>query len=741
VITLYPVWTDRLALHSITLQDGLGSLTAVLAFATVFYAPGYLLAHSTNLFSFRPKPFADRSLWAIATSFSLTPILAYGIGRTLGLTPLCWLLAASALATLVLLLRRQNSHPHWPARDRRLTLLLATGWTLFVLLMLVDLQLGHRLYFSVVMADQSYRIAFTDAVLRTGVPPDNPLYFAGTAAPMRYYYFWYVLCAAVAKLAHVSAQQAFIASSVWAGFGLLATVKLFATNFFRWSRRTTCIALGLLAVMGADLIPSLGNAILQPTLNGDIEWWSVDPIDAWPDSLLWVPHHVASVLCCTFAFLLLWKARNPTTPRARNTAVALAGIAFASAFGLSIYVAFGFALLMLAWLLRLASLRDPSRWTTCRQTAAAALLAAALLTPFLIELSGVLNPHLPAAANAPPSPTAHPFVLSVRQMIDSGLLTGLPIFSALNHSHPQLLDQTLRLLLLPAGLAMELGLYGFLLILLLRLKRRRTLPPNDARDTALFLTLSGLLLTMFLSSSVITNNDFGYRAVMLPQFFLTLLSAEILSAWFPPRTSAANTPPFPIPPTPTRRRLTIALLALGIAGSVYAAVLLRVWLPIEARYHRKGYEQLPTDAFQLREAFAVLHRIASPAAVVAFRAPAYELDRDDAVMTPTDFYQRMIVQNTARQFLNAEQKCAIQFGGDPNRCHAIQQATTTLYALPAPSPDAARAFCARFGAQYLLIGHHDPAWQSPTGWPANLPIVAAEPSFNILRCAETPSTR
>jgi hypothetical protein len=711
------------------LQDVLGSLVAVLAFALVLYAPGYVFAYATNLFSFRSKDFSERSLWSIACSLCVVPIVAYLAGRTVGLNGLCWLLAGSSIAVLPLLLRNRTP-PYWPRRDRLITVLVGGGLTLFVLLMLIDFQVGNKLYFSVVMADQSYRIAFIDTVVRTGVPPANPLYFSGSPAPMRYYYFWYILCAAVVKIAHVSARQAYLASSIWAGIGLLVTVKLYASRFFRWERRQRWIALGLLFVTGADLIPALGNIVLQASLNGDIEWWSVDPIDAWPDSLLWVPHHVASVLCCLLCFLILWRTLEYSASmiqvRSKNLwPIVLSGLAFASAFGLSVYVAFGFALMMAVWIVRLAILRDPDRVALWRRLAVTSLISAVVLLPFLWELASSLAHAAGSQKAASTEPAAHLFSLSVRRMIDSGLLTGLPVFAAWNQSHPVLLDQSLRLLLLLPGLAMELGLYGAVLVLLLFAKRRRSLPSNRARDTALFFAVCGLVMTMFVSSSVISNNDFGYRAVMLPQFFLLLLTADILVGW---RTKGV----YPaLRPTPVRTRLIYSLLALGLAGSVYGAILLRVWLPIEAPIIENGFSQLPEDNFEIRQAFATLNRIAPANAVVAFRAIPAEVHTKDEVMTPNEFYQRMLVMDAGRQMLNAEWKCATHFGGDPAPCADIQTATTHLYASPSPSAAWARGYCARFGVQYLTISHRDPNWSSQSGWSATLPEIG----FKIFQCA------
>ncbi len=738
--TLYPVWTESFFQHNFMIRDVLGSLVAVLAFAGVLYAPGYLLAYGTDLFGFRRMPFAERSLWALACSLSVAPIGAHLVGRCAGLSGVCWFFTALALGSLLLLLRR-TSRADWAGRDRRTTALVVCGWTAFVLLLLVDVQVGKRLYFSVVMADQSYRIAFTDAVVRTGVPPANPLYFAGTPAPMRYYYFWYVLCAAVVKLAHVSARQAFVASSVWAGFGLIATVQLYTTHFFRWARKQRWIALGLLLVSGADLIPALGQAILQPSLNGDTEWWSVDPIDSWPDSLLWVPHHVASALCCLLGFLFLWRTvqATPLGPspwpirESRRWAVVWpivwAAAAFASAVGLSVYVAFGFALLMLAWLLRLILVHHRAWGAWWRRTAVAGLLSVGLLAPYLREL--VTGSALAANGTGQQSSARPPhlFALSVRRMIDSELLTGLPVFAAWRGSHPVLLDQAIRLCLLTPGLAMELGLYGAVLVLLLRARRRKQ--PGEvhaAHEAAFFFTVCGLIVTMFLSSSVITNNDFGYRAVMLPQFFLLLLTAEVLGSWW----ASAELPVLRL--TTERGRLLRGLLALGVAGFLYWALLLRAWLPIEAHRVQSGFRASPDDAFQIREAFAVLDRVAPREAVVAFRPIDPTPDRHGEVMVPNEFYQRMLVMDTGRPILNAEGKCAVHFGGDPRACTAIQEATAELYASPAPSAAWAQGFCSRFGVHYLAISAWDPDWATGTGWPVTLPEVAREPRFRILRC-------
>ena len=108
---------------------------------------------------------------------------------------------------------------------------------------LVDIGFGNKLHMSVTVYDHSLRAAFVDAAVRTGVPPGNPLYWTlsatgvGHAAPMRYYYFWYVVCGVVVKIAGVSARQAMTASCVWAGFGLAAVIVLVLQIFSKPDER------------------------------------------------------------------------------------------------------------------------------------------------------------------------------------------------------------------------------------------------------------------------------------------------------------------------------------------------------------------------------------------------------------------------------------------------------------------------------------------------------------------------
>jgi hypothetical protein len=708
-----------------TVLDVTGSLIAVAVFAVVLLAPGYAVGYASNLFGFRGLGRMERALWSNAYSFGVMPLGAYLVCRFAGLAVGSWV-AVGLAAVVVLLAWTQRGRAAGWGRGGALAGTAVGVWIGVAVASLVDVQVGHRLYFSVVEFDQSYRVAFTDAVLRTGVPPTNPLYFAGHGAPLRYYYFWYVLCAMVAKIAHVTARQAFVASTVWAGLGLAGMVALCVRHFLAIpGRRGTAIAVGLLGVMGADLLPALGSVLRGEPLHGEMEWWSVDPFCSWQGAVLWVPHHTASLLCCLLSFLLIWRTRGEVSGRDRVGAVLLSSVAFASSVGLSIYVAFGFTLSMAAWTARLAVRGE--RGTAWRMVLAG-VLGGLWLLPFLRELSDERSRT--AAGQA--ATATHVFSFSVRRIIDPELLTGLGMFAGWKQAHPGLLDTVARLVLLLPGLVLELGFYGAVFVLLLLARRGRAEGGDaraEARSTALFLSGWGLAMVVFLRSAVIENNDFGYRGAMLPQMFLLLLGADLLASWWSGHAEAAWV-------TKTRGRavLLYGLLVLGVAGTVYQGAMLRGFLPLQAR-QASGFKALPAEVYQARVAFGMLDRVAAKSAVVAFNPEDLGGSASGEVIAPHTFYLRSLMMNAGRQILSAEPGCATAFGGEEGACAAIREATARMYADPSPSAEAARGFCGRFGVDYLAISAMDPAWKDAAGWSGALPRVASEAGFRILKCS------
>jgi len=620
----------------------------------------------------------------------VSPILIEVVGRVIPLNVVAIFFGISLLGVVA-----------WLAADRRslripvnrqtvlLGIFLLIGGAV-VIGELIDIQRGNGLYLSVTALDQAYRVAFTNAIAHTGIPPLNPLYHPGASAPLRYYYFWYAVCAVCMKLAHVSARQALIGSSVWVGLGLTAMIALFARHFLAIRDglyRYILAAALLLAVTGLDILPVLFNLIVDHDFRGDLEWWSTDQVASWLDSILWVPNHLGSMLSCMAAFLLLWRSREGLSPGQRIAATLLAGAAVASAFGLSVYVAVGFGILMAGWSLSLL-VRERDFAAVARNCGAAATAGFRMLPP---RGDGPAPP--PGPAGRPPATPAHMFAFSVREMIAADLVTGLPVFADLKRVHPFALDQIARLVLLLPGYALELGVFGLVLVLAIIARKRLDVP----RRSALALALGGLIIVSFMRSSVIGNNDFGYRAALLPCFFLLLLAAD----WIVSAEPGGVAPLFWI------------LLVVGLSGTGFQALMLRIFVPLHVSAGMPGFADLPPRAYAARREYDSL----------AVAIPNRAIVQPNLINPGDYFYVANMLYSENAMASDAGVDCGAVFGGDPALCVATQQAIRKLYSVPAVPTVNVVAECHRLGIDYLVINSGDPAWQDHNSWVWTLPDV------------------
>ena len=115
--------------------------------------------------------------------------------------------------------------------------------------------------------DSSVRTEFIHAISATGIPPANPFFFPGHAQPLRYHYFWLILCSMVdvAGGAFVGARHAWIGGVIWCGAGFMALVALFfrliAYRGPETFRRRTLVGILLLGVTGLDILPNAGQDV------------------------------------------------------------------------------------------------------------------------------------------------------------------------------------------------------------------------------------------------------------------------------------------------------------------------------------------------------------------------------------------------------------------------------------------------------------------------------------------------
>jgi hypothetical protein len=704
------------------------------------------MAWVCDLLGLRKRTAGGRMVWGVALSFAVVPIAAVELGKYGSLSAVCWaaLLCAAAMLGLVAWeawSRRSESETSRLGPGGLVWLGIGAAWAVFAVGELVDVGVGSRLYMSVTVYDHSMRTAFVDAVLRGGVPPANPLYWPGHAAPMRYYYFWYVVAAAAARLAGAAPRQAMIASVVWAGLALAAMVALFCRHFlggegggeplFREGGRRPriALALGLLTVTGLDILPAIAKAIARLPTDADADWWSFDQVGSWMDSVLWVPHHIAGLVCCLFGLLLVWVSKDRSGWRRWMCGV-VAGISFASAFGLSTWIAFAFALAMLGWLVWVVAWEAESR-ARVPVLLVAAVVAMMALLPFLRELrhaeSGASvarahgtngeNPIGQTAAQGARSATAnnglHLLRFGVRHMIDPDALLALPGFAGLARSHPQVEDAIAGLILLFPGYFMELGFYGLALWAAIPSMRRGRL--GEAERTALALVFVGLVVSSVLRSTVVVNNDFGVRSILIAQFFLLLLAVRWCEGGF---GDAGR----------WMRIVAGVMLCLGVAGTVYQAVALRVYLPLEERLGRPAVGGLSEEAMALHRGLTAMDTRTPKDAVVQFNT-----------QQPSDYFRYAQILFAGRQIAAALPDCPAAFGGDASRCGSVEEGVAELF-LPvgvtggAPSADGARAVCGRLGISYLIATQRDGVWADRGGWVWELPAVVDTGQLRVVEC-------
>src|ERR1035441_9772730 len=200
-------------------------------------------------------------------------------------------------------------------------------------------------------------------------------------------------------------------------------------------------------VTGLDICVNLGNLFFfHGPLPGYLNVWKAGQITSWFVSLLWDPHHVASLVCCMFAFLLAGRA-GTEGEHGRIANVTMISLALASAFGLSIYVAFAFFLVMVVWALWQVVIERTPR--PALLLAAGGAGAVVLLLPYLWELTHTKSTMAGGSL----------FAFAVREMIPPDALLASRLFQHLAAGHPLAAKNLAKLLLLVPGYALELGFY------------------------------------------------------------------------------------------------------------------------------------------------------------------------------------------------------------------------------------------------------------------------------------------
>jgi hypothetical protein len=397
-------------------------------------------------------------------------------------------------------------------------------------------------------------------------------------------------------------------------------------------------------------------------------------------------------------------------------------VAFASAFGLSTWVAVAFAMVLAGWAVWVLGWERGSR-ARIAVMAVAGLVAGVALILYVTELLGEASGMVTAAGGGADSAAGPGRLLQfgVRHIIDPDALLGIPWLARMAKAHPAAEDAGAGLALLLPGYFVELGFYGLVLVAAWRARKRL----DEAGRTALVLGAIGLAVATFLRSAVVENNDFAMRSVLIAQYFLLLLAV----VWWEGGLGWADG---------WARRAMLGLVWIGVAGTVYQAAMLRVYLPVQDRLGQEEIAGLAERAMVWRDGFLAMDRKVPKDAIV-------QLDTGQ----PGDYFNAAQIIQAGRQMASALPVCAAAFGGDPAKCAGILQGVAALYPTHrdetavngalregggAPGADAARVECARLGVDELVATRWDEVWSDRASWVWGLPVVVDTGNLRVLDC-------
>ena len=738
-------------MQNFTAGDLVQTTFATLAFAIFLLPPGYLLGLASNLFGMRTRSGAEQLLFSLAFSLAATPVVAVLLTRISSYAVTLTLFVLLALVAVFLLTRRWIHHrqtnaevsqrvpapaPVWSdvRRSTWLPLGMALAWFVLVQFSLADLQLGNRLYINYAAFDHSVRVSFVEAAARTGVPPRNPFYGLGTVPVLRYFYYWYVVCALPVRLFGLPARACFNASVFWSGVALAAMVPLFLKHFFGETqdvRRKSIIGIALLGVTGLDIIPygllAVSLARRYHTVLADMEWWEPNQVTSWIGSLLWVPHHVASLTACMAGLLVLSTIEEDQPLKETIWAVVVSALGFASAAGLSVYTTFPFALFMIVWTLLTLGQRRPRSFLAYL---ASGVLVSLLSLPYLQDL---ISKHINAAAGGGTATGAGGERFAFFAMRDYP--AGMEFLANLGIRSEWLLDIA-KLPMLAYVYILEFGFFALVVVLNWRRERQNPAGLNRQQRMAWTMFIVCLLAMSVIKSNTSGANDLGWRGMLSVQFVLLLWAVPVLyEAFFREHTESAAGPEASGAASswlraPWIKPLLVGTIAVGVASTALDLALLRFYAPwadtgkisrIESFLGDDGFGE---RTYWLRAGFGQLNRLSSPDTTVQYNPVRKEV--------------QMAHLFSARQAIVGDAFCGSAFGGDTERCRQAFPYFATLFNNPAVVREwPLDQFCKEYQVNVLVATNVDPVWHDLYSWVWTRQIVVENPAMRAVRCGAT----
>ncbi|WP_156840163.1 hypothetical protein [Novosphingobium aquimarinum] len=625
------------------LQDLAGLALGTIILFVILIVPGTLIADLLDRFC----PPADDRTWKgwspILGLIAMPVLIVLGI-RLIGLEPTSFVVAGIAIAAMVC-----SKGKLW--LPNRLMAGFMAGWWLFCAAFYVDVDAGGGLHQSLAILDLVKHAAVVREIAQHGLPMHDPFFLReGTAG---YYHYFYDAPAMAYRISGglVDPRMAFVAGAFWTGgvFPLFLYGLIRELGWQRVSDTRLWLLCGVAAMLGGlDLIGLLFRFSVFGILEPNIEWWD-DEISFVPTTAAWVPHHLSAVIAVYLAIVMLGRAELASQGRERLVLIAAAGVAFAAAFGLSIWVTIGAVFVLAASLLPLSRLS--ARWIAGLAGAGAVALLLSL-PQFYDLLGGRAVDQAPLGLGVREPARSYPVLLSALPM---------PVVALL------------ALALAPLVWGIEFGVFALGAWLFHRS------PGFDRESRLARLLLSGaigaLVLNFFVHSTII-NNDFGWRVAwfaQMPAMIWTICAVQKLPAG-----------------RALRRTLTVAAV-LGLMVPLYDLAAARFIRPPFFRTAHPEINPDPEVDLAMRQAYDWANATL-PADAVLQHNPAVGMRAYDFGLYSN---HRIVVAD--RQ--------ANLFGGSRDDVARRVNRIGEAFAGERPIADVARA-----GATHLVVTRHDPIW-------------------------------
>lgn len=729
-----------------TAYDLLTSMLSMLAFGVFLLPLPYLLLRWTDVVEFRSRSAPERILWVTGLSIPFSLFMSSIVGRVIAPGVLLGFYIAAAVIAAVLLLPRLWQEREKAAKQLRLMLpilLALLAFMTYVLIITCSVQIHAHLYESVNFSDWSVRLPMVGGALRNGVPPGNPFFTVhGQPQPARYYYYWYVLCAAVGRPLHLPARACLAGSVLWSGLALIATLFLVLRHLLGFRPRDTrryLWPLLLCCVMGLDVIMTfLGYSLKPPAIFPDIEWWLDDRIPSFLGAVIFAPHHIGGLVCCTMAFLTLFLTREPgathTTNlhrwRSRTLAVVTAGVCFAACAGDSTFIALCFIFVGIIYALDLIR---HARWAELAILCASGLFAALVSIPYLRELT----------LSTPGVPAQHHQILefALRNRREKEHFAGELVYKA-----PPILSDILYATISPLLVPVQFGF--FLLPLCMRVvfdyrRLRAGQRFSDGERLLWAIFLGAAIPGFFFSSAPAGVNDLGRHAGLILRLVLVAWSVPLLWPYVERlrrHESLSLVHPF-------ISRFAVVLFGIGLVSQFWQITVSR-GLMLFLAHHPKVMPAAPIA--QENDVGARFFQLRQGLDAVGSRLPANAIIQSNM----TGPFQTLVMLYSSHPFAAGDISCESAFGGDTRLCKPMVSELHDLYytspAIPFsahvpyrinPRPDVQHATVKAFeqacrdeDLAAVVVQNSDIVWTVPTSWVWQLTPIYTNSLVRIFGC-------